>query len=152
MATLVLAEGAPQLIPARESSDWNVWAATFGTGLRKTLLAYRDGAKMVAATRLTNTEYIKTMERIGARLIESGLTLRQTVVLLGTIYNYTLSFVMEEQAVFPAPTSDPPTTTSPRETPGSIPNSSPSPAKAAPSSSTTSTAATKKASTSCSEA
>lgn len=103
MATMVLAEGAPQLIPGKVSSDWSVWAASFGMGLRKTLLAYRDGARMVAGTRLTNTEYMKTAERIAAKLIESGFTLRQTVVLLSTIYNYTLSFVMEEQAVFPRP-------------------------------------------------
>ncbi len=103
MATLVLAEGARQLVPAKESSDWSVWAASFGTGLRTTLLAYRDGARMVAGSRLTNTEYMKTAERIGAKLVESGFTVRQTVVLLSTIYNYTLSFVMEEQAVFPRP-------------------------------------------------
>ena len=35
--------------------------------------------------------------------MESGFTVRQTVILLSTIYNYTLSFVMEEQAVFPRP-------------------------------------------------
>jgi hypothetical protein len=46
---------------------------------------------------------MKTVERIGARLISEGLTVRQTVVLLSTIYNYTLSFVMEEQSVFPRP-------------------------------------------------
>ena len=103
MATLVLAEGASQLLPAKDSSDWNVWAASFGMGLRKTLLAYRDGARMVAGTRLTNTEYMKTAERIGAKLVTSGFTVRQTVVLLSTIYNYTLSFAMEEQAVFPRP-------------------------------------------------
>jgi TetR/AcrR family transcriptional regulator, tetracycline repressor protein len=103
MATTVLAEGAGQLIPVKDSSDWRVWAAVFGIGLRKTLLAYRDGARMVAGTRLTNTEYMKTAERIAAKLIKSGFTLRQTVVLLSTIYNYTLSFVMEEQAVFPRP-------------------------------------------------
>jgi TetR/AcrR family tetracycline transcriptional repressor len=103
MATMVLAEGAPNLVPAKESPDWNVWAASFGTGLRRTLLAYRDGARMVAGTRLTNTEYMKTVERITARLVESGFSLRQVVVLLSSIYNYTLSFVMEEQAVFPRP-------------------------------------------------
>jgi len=103
MATMVLAEGVRNLLPARESPDWSVWAASFGTGLRKTLLAYRDGARMVAGTRLTNTEYMKTVERIAARLVESEFTLRQVVVLLSTIYNYTLSFVMEEQAVFPRP-------------------------------------------------
>jgi TetR/AcrR family tetracycline transcriptional repressor len=103
MATLALAEGAQQLVPARDSPDWSVWAASFGTGLRKTLLAYRDGARMVSGTRLTNTEYMKTVERIAARIVESGFTVRQAVVLLSTIYNYTLSFVMEEQAVFPRP-------------------------------------------------
>jgi TetR/AcrR family transcriptional regulator, tetracycline repressor protein len=43
------------------------------------------------------------VERIASRLIESGFTVRQVVVLLSTIYNYTLCFVMEEQAVFPRP-------------------------------------------------
>ena len=101
MATTVLAEGAPQLVPAKNSADWQAWAAAFGGGLRKTLLGYRDGARVVAGSRLTNTEFMKTMERVGARLVGEGFTVRQTVVLLSTIYNYTLSFVMEEQAVFP---------------------------------------------------
>jgi len=103
MATLVLAEGASQLLPVKDSSDWSDWASSFGLGLRKTLLAYRDGAKMVVGTRLTNTEYMKTAERVGAKLVASGFTVRRTVVLLSTIYDYTLSFVMEEQAVFPRP-------------------------------------------------
>jgi TetR/AcrR family transcriptional regulator, tetracycline repressor protein len=58
---------------------------------------------MVIGTRLTNTEYIKTAEAVGERLIQAGFTLRQAVVLLSTVYNYTLSFVIEEQAVFPTP-------------------------------------------------
>jgi TetR/AcrR family transcriptional regulator, tetracycline repressor protein len=103
MATMVLAEGATQLIPAKSSADWSIWAEVFGTGLRKTLLAYRDGAMMVAGTRLTDTVYMKTVERIAEKMIESGFTFRRTVVLLSTIYCYTLSFVMEEQAVFPRP-------------------------------------------------
>jgi hypothetical protein len=103
MATLVLGEGACHFVPAKKSADWTVWTATFGSGLRKTLLAYRDGARMVAGSRLTDTAFMKTMERIGASLVNEGFTVRQTVVLLSTIYNYTLSFVMEEQAVFPRP-------------------------------------------------
>jgi TetR/AcrR family transcriptional regulator, tetracycline repressor protein len=103
MATMVLAEGARQLVPVKNSTDWKVWATAFGTGLRKTLLAYRDGARMVSGTRLSNTEYMKIAERIATKLVKSGFTVRQTVVLLSTIYNYTLSFVMEEQAVFPQP-------------------------------------------------
>src|SRR5580704_2491715 len=60
MATTVLAEGAGNLIPRRSSSDWKIWASTFGKGLRKTLLAYRDGARMVGGTRLTNTKHLET--------------------------------------------------------------------------------------------
>ena len=74
MATMVLAEGAGQLVPAKESLDWVAWAASFGTGLRKTLLAYRDGARLVAGTRLTATRYMKTAERIAGKVIESGFT------------------------------------------------------------------------------
>jgi TetR/AcrR family transcriptional regulator, tetracycline repressor protein len=103
MATMVLAQGASLLVPVRKQSEWKVWVVAFGEGLRKTLLQYRDGARMVAGSRLTNTEFMKTAEVVAAQLVETGFTLRQTVVLLSTIYNYTLSFVMEEQAVFPTP-------------------------------------------------
>lgn len=102
MATTVLARGAPHLVPVRHSRDWSAWAACFGSGLRQTLLAYRDGARMVSGTHLTDTEYMKTVERIAGKIVESGFTIRQVAVLLSTIYNYTLSFVMEEQAVYPS--------------------------------------------------
>ena len=63
---------------------------------------------MLTGTRLTNTVYMKTAEAIGAELIRAGFTLRQAVVLLSTVYNYTLNFVTEEQAVFPRLRSDVP--------------------------------------------
>jgi AcrR family transcriptional regulator len=103
MATTVLTAGAENLIPVQESSDWKVWASTFGAGLRKTLLAHRDGARTVSGTRLTNTEYLTKIEKIGNRMLAAGFSVRAAVVLFSTIYNYTLSFVMEEQAVFPTP-------------------------------------------------
>ena len=103
MATVLLADAAPGLLPTRKQADWKVWVAAFGEGLRKALLRYRDGARMVTGTKLTNAEYMKTAEAIGAQLLRAGFTLRQGVVLLSTVYNYTLSFVIEEQAVFPRP-------------------------------------------------
>ncbi len=103
MASLLLADASPELLPARKQADWKIWVAAFGEGLRRALLRYRDGARMVTGTRLTNTEYMKATEIIGAQLIKAGFTLRQGVVLLSTVYNYTLSFVIEEQAVFPRP-------------------------------------------------
>jgi TetR/AcrR family tetracycline transcriptional repressor len=103
MATVVLAEAGAALSSGRKQLDWKETAAAFGAVLRKTLLRYRDGARMVAGTRLTDTQYMKAAEAVGSRVHEAGFSVRQTVVLLSTIYNYTLSFVMEEQAVFPMP-------------------------------------------------
>jgi TetR/AcrR family transcriptional regulator, tetracycline repressor protein len=101
MATLVLAKGAASLMPVNRASDWKTWVNAFGLGLRQTLLQYRDGARMVAGSRLIDTVYMETAERIGQHLIEAGFTLRQSIVLLSTIYTFTVSFVIEEQAVFP---------------------------------------------------
>ena len=103
MATMLLAEAAPGLVPSRKQADWKVWVSAFGEGLRHALLRYRDGARMVSGTKLTNAEYMKTAEAVGTELIRAGFTLRQAVVILSTVYNYTLNFVTEEQAVFPRP-------------------------------------------------
>jgi AcrR family transcriptional regulator len=103
MATLVLASGAANLVPDEPSDDWRVWVSTFGQGLRKTLLAYRDGGRMIAGTRLTNTLFQETAERIGGHLTQAGFTTRQAVTLLSAVYTFTVSFVIEEQAVFPKP-------------------------------------------------
>ena len=103
MATMVLADGAHGLLPGKATSGWREWATTFGSGLRQMLLRYRDGARMVAGTRLTNTIYMETVERIGLHIVSTGFTLRETVMLLSTIYGYTISLVTEEQVVFPKP-------------------------------------------------
>ena len=92
-------------------------------GLRKTLLAYRDGARMVAGTKLTGMEYLKTTERIGIQMLAAGFSVRAAVVLFSTIYNYTLSFVMEEQAMFLTPGEPSPATQSKSEMGASTPPS-----------------------------
>jgi TetR/AcrR family transcriptional regulator, tetracycline repressor protein len=103
MATTVIVANAASLLPKKVTADWETWAATYGEGLRRALLTCRDGARMISGTHWTSTEPLKISERIATELIAAGFTLRQAVVLLSTIYNYTLSFVMEEQAVFPTP-------------------------------------------------
>jgi TetR/AcrR family tetracycline transcriptional repressor len=101
MATLILAEGAPQLTPAKQSAGWETWVSTFGHGLRKVLLQYRDGARVVAGSQLTDTRFMEITEQIGRRLVDAGFSVREAVVLLSTVYTFTVSFVIEEQAVFP---------------------------------------------------
>jgi len=58
---------------------------------------------MVGGSRLTDTQFQETSERIGTRLLAAGLSHRQAVVLMSTVYTFTVSFVIEEQAVFPRP-------------------------------------------------
>jgi TetR/AcrR family transcriptional regulator, tetracycline repressor protein len=101
VATLVLAEGAPGLVPLKSANDWETWVNAFGIGLRQTLLKYRDGARVVAGSRLTDTVFMETTELIGSRLVEAGFSVRKAVVLMSTVYTFTISFVIEEQSVFP---------------------------------------------------
>jgi TetR/AcrR family transcriptional regulator, tetracycline repressor protein len=101
MATKVLAEGAPGLVPSKSANDWKTWVNAFGTGLRQTLLKYRDGARVVAGSHLTDTIFMATTELIGSCLVGAGFSVRKAVVLLSTVYTFTISFVIEEQAVFP---------------------------------------------------
>ncbi len=72
MATLILAEGASKLIPAKKSADWTIWVSTFGRGLRNLLLKYRDGARVAAGSRLRDTRYMEVTEAIGNRLLNAG--------------------------------------------------------------------------------
>lgn len=99
MASIVLGEAAPDLVSKRRNADWTVRMMVFGSGLRKTLLRFRDGARMVSGTKLTNTEYLKASEAVAGKLLDAGFTVRQGVVLVSTVYHYTLSFVLEEQVV-----------------------------------------------------
>ncbi|MFC6644271.1 TetR/AcrR family transcriptional regulator C-terminal domain-containing protein [Granulicella cerasi] len=103
MATLLLAEAGPEMLPKRASASWNVWMTHFGEGLRGALLRCRDGGRMVVGTRLRNTDFIRLSESLAKTLVDAGFTLRQAIVLMSTVYHYTLSLVIEEQAVFPVP-------------------------------------------------
>lgn len=103
MANTILADDARRLVPSTNPPDWKIWIVTFAVRLRQSLLAHRDAARIVAESRPTNHEYLTSLERIARRLSSSGFNPRQVVLLLSTVYNFALGFVMEEQAVFPRP-------------------------------------------------
>jgi TetR/AcrR family transcriptional regulator, tetracycline repressor protein len=88
-------------VPSKSANDWKTWVNTFGIGLRQNVARYRDGARVVAGSHLTDTVFMETTELIGSRLVEAGFSVRKAVVLLSTVYTFTVSFVIEEQAVFP---------------------------------------------------
>lgn len=103
MATEVLRQAVERSADLAALSDWREWSGAFYARLRETLLHYRDGAKMFSGTYLTDADLFAQMEENLRRFVEAGFTLRQAVVGLGTLYSFTIGFVIEEQATQLAP-------------------------------------------------
>jgi TetR/AcrR family tetracycline transcriptional repressor len=103
MATEVMRQSHRRSVELASLSAWQEWAAATYAGLRETLLQYRDGAKMFSGTRLTDPSVFTQMEANLRRMVDAGFTLRQTIVGLSALYNYTIGFVIEEQEAQLAP-------------------------------------------------
>jgi TetR/AcrR family transcriptional regulator, tetracycline repressor protein len=98
MGTQVLREALQQSPAFDAAQTWQDWAMSYVLGLRRTLLRYREGAKMFSGTYLTDTELFAPMELSLQKLTGAGFSLRESVVCLAALYNYTVGFVIEEQA------------------------------------------------------
>jgi TetR/AcrR family transcriptional regulator, tetracycline repressor protein len=103
MATQVFREVLQEAPAFDPTQTWQDWALSYCLGLRKTLLRYREGAKMFSGTYLTDATLYAPMDASLRKLTSAGFSLRQSVIGLGTLYCYVVGFVIEEQAVQPAP-------------------------------------------------
>lgn len=103
MATEVLRRSMGKSAAFDTIQNWPEWASAYYGSLRRTLLTYRDGAKMFSGTYLTDVDLYAPMEASLRRLTDAGFTLRQAVVGLNALYSYTIGFVIEEQATELAP-------------------------------------------------
>ena len=86
--------------PSHEAS-WPEWVAQLGKGLRKTLLRYRDGARLFSGRYLTDSALFENMEASLRKLTDKGFSLQDASRGLSTIYCYAVGFAIEEQAVYP---------------------------------------------------
>jgi AcrR family transcriptional regulator len=108
MATQVFREALEEAPVFDAEQTWADWALSYCNGLRKTLLRYREGAKMFSGTYLTDASLYASMDASLRKLTTAGFNLQQSVVGLSVLYCYVVGFVIEEQAVRPAPgESDP---------------------------------------------
>lgn len=103
MATTVLTDSVAEHESAWSGADWREFLRTYALGLRRALLRYRDGAKMVPGTRLTDASMYTAMEKSLRALIDAGFTAETASAALGTVYSYTVGHAIEEQAVRPPP-------------------------------------------------
>jgi len=97
MASTALRRGL-QGLPPSTRMNWEKWALAYGKNMRRIFLNYRDGARMISGTRLTDTSLYAPMESSLRRLTEAGFSNYQAVVALSTIYSYVVGFVIEEQS------------------------------------------------------
>lgn len=98
MATQVFTEAVKEAPPFNADQSWEDWARSYCLGLRRTLLRYREGAKMFSGTYLTDAELYAPMDASLRILTGSGLDLKQSVVALSTLHSFVVGFVIEEQA------------------------------------------------------
>ena len=71
----------------------------FAGVLRGTLLAHRDGAKVFSGTYLTDAGVLESQEGLMARMLGEGFTLPDVIRAFSLLYNFTVGFCIEEQAV-----------------------------------------------------
>ncbi|MFZ4154686.1 TetR/AcrR family transcriptional regulator C-terminal domain-containing protein [Streptomyces pseudogriseolus] len=102
MATEMFRRMADGIEPAPDD-DWRERLLRSNRVLRRTLLAYRDGAKVFSGTRFTGLEHAEHQENDLRLLTSAGLTVPQAARALQTTFLYTLGFVAEEQGVEPVP-------------------------------------------------
>ncbi|NLU72303.1 hypothetical protein HCC61_06340 [Streptomyces sp. HNM0575] len=77
--------------------------AGVGRGLRRSLLRYRDGAKVFAGTRLTDTGHAAQQEAHLRRLVAAGFSPGGAARAAFIVFVFTEGFVIEQQAVQPVP-------------------------------------------------
>jgi TetR/AcrR family tetracycline transcriptional repressor len=103
MGTRVMREAAAEGLLMDQSEGWENWARNYGEGLRRTLLRYREGARMFSGTAATDLRLFDALEVSLRKLVSAGFTLRAALCGMSTVYSYTIGFVIEEQAVRPMP-------------------------------------------------
>lgn len=99
MATQVLVDWAEAFRRKSQPISWQAWMLVYGTDLRDTLLRYRDGARMVAGSRLTDSQLYASMERTLEMFQAAGIAPSEAVLCLTTVYSYVIGFTIEQQAV-----------------------------------------------------
>jgi TetR/AcrR family tetracycline transcriptional repressor len=99
MASYVLVESTRGLEAHPHPSTWQAWVLAYAHGLRNTLLRYRDGARMVSGSRLTDTRVYASMERALEMFQSNGIAPSDAVMCLATVYSYVIGFTIEQQAV-----------------------------------------------------
>lgn len=101
MAEAILREEFSEIQPRGDGESWKDWLIRLFHRLRKAMLAYRDGGRVVAGAHLSLT-MADLSEAAIKTLVEAGIGLREARLMVLTATRYTFGFVIEEQSPPPA--------------------------------------------------
>lgn len=103
MATQVLLDVGAALTKAPLPSAWPELTRLVARTLRATLLRYRDGARMVAGTRVRNPEVYRAMEATLRVFADQGVAPEDAALCFKTVNDFVVGFTIEQQSVEPKP-------------------------------------------------
>jgi TetR/AcrR family transcriptional regulator, tetracycline repressor protein len=104
MANTILSEEFPTMQPPEPGQAWSDWLVEIAQRLRKAMLAYREGGRVVAGAHLHRAVTLAQLFIcIADALRAAGFQANEARWLCVTVVSYTFGFVIEEQA---GPTPD----------------------------------------------
>jgi TetR/AcrR family transcriptional regulator, tetracycline repressor protein len=106
MATEIWRRIGAELAALPPDLPWRQGMIAFAAITRRTLLAHRDGAKVFSGTNLTDAAVLESREAALAAMIAHGFTAADVVRAYSLLYNFTIGFCIEEQAVAQAAAGD----------------------------------------------
>ena len=106
MASRIIAEMLAEPISPEARADWRVLLRTSAHHIRRTLLSFRDGAKLVSGTTLVDDEALRSLEEPVRVLVEAGMSPVDAQRALQTVNVFVSGFVVEEQHRHPTPGHD----------------------------------------------
>jgi TetR/AcrR family tetracycline transcriptional repressor len=98
MADLLAAEAAEGLEAPRRDESWQEWLVALAVRNRRTLLRYRDGARVAAGAYSRHPSVVRTIELILRTLQDAGFEPATAARAFPVILHYTIGFTIEEQA------------------------------------------------------
>jgi TetR/AcrR family transcriptional regulator, tetracycline repressor protein len=99
MATEIWRQIGAELAALPPDLPWRQGMIAFAAITRRALLAHRDGAKVFSGTYLTDAGVLERHEEPLRRMIEQGFTQADVIRAHCLLYNFTIGFCIEEQAV-----------------------------------------------------
>lgn len=98
MARVLFRQAVEGLEAPRRGVGWRRWLTDLAHRTRRTILRYRDGARVYAGSSVHDPALYRMIELTLATLTDAGFTERQAVRGVTALLHYTVGFTIEEQA------------------------------------------------------